>query len=179
MALGDLSVIGPQFTVKRRIAASTTRYEVGEPLYQDGTTLSSGAVSANTVELMDADGVVLGTDTFSGVAIKRCLPLDSGTVTAHETMTANPIPETGLIRGKAETSGNVDTDAELLLIEGDVTLIDYNSTGATDGGELYTIKDTASADTSAFTIRDGNIVKGTLDVSIDVRGYRTANDITT
>ena len=58
MARGDLSVLGPQGTMHSRIAASATRYEVGEPLYLDGTTLTSGAASANTAELMDADGVV-------------------------------------------------------------------------------------------------------------------------
>jgi len=177
MALGDLSVIGPQFTAKRRIAASATRYEVGEPLYADGTTLTSGAVSANTYELVDADAVVIGTDTFGGVAIKRCKPLDTGTVTAHTALTANPSPESGILRGKAETAGSVDTDAELLLIIGDVTLIDYSAAGAADGGQLYTIKDTASTDTSAFTIHTGNIVKGTLDVTTVYAAYRTANDI--
>lgn len=175
--LGDLTVIGPQFTARRRIAASATRFEVGEPLYQDGTSLSSGAISANTVELMDADGIVLGTDTFSGVALSRALPLETGTISAQNTVTTNPTPETGKIRGNAETAANVDTDAEIIAITGDVVLIDYNATGGTDGGELYTIKDTAAANTSAFTIQNGNAAKSTLDVTIDVRGYRTANTI--
>lgn len=173
----DLEVVGLQSNRPCRIAASATRYEVGEPLYLDGVTLTSGAASSNTAELMDADGIVLGTDTFRGVATSICLPFETGTVTAHKGQGACPVPEIGRIRGKAETAANVDTDAELILITEDVVLIDYNSTGGTDGGELYTIKDTAAADTSAFTIVDGNPALSKLDVVIDARGYRVANDI--
>lgn len=176
MARADLSVIGLQGTMHCRIAASATRYEPGEPLYLDGTTLTSGAASANTAELMDADGIVLGTDTFRGVAINAANPL-TGTLVAHTAVTAVPAPHVGLIRGKAETAASIDTAAELLGVIEDVTLIDYNSTGAADGGELYTIKEAASADTSSFTIRDGDTAKGTLDVTIDARAYRVANDI--
>lgn len=179
MARGDLTVIGPQAAVRRRIAASATRYEVGEPLYLDGATLTSGAASSNVYELMDADGVVIGTDTFGGVALNVAQPLSTGTLVAHSTQAACPVGHVGRIRGKAETAANIDTDAELLLIINDVTLIDYNSTGGADGGELYTIKDAASADTSAFTIIEGNTGLGTLDVTIDSRAYRIANDITT
>ena len=59
-----------------------------------------------------------------------------------------------------------------LLLFGDVVLIDYSATGAVDGGELYTIKEVGSADTSAFQLVDGNPAKQTLDVVIDGRGYR-------
>ena len=174
---GDLTVSGPASTLNFRVAASATRFDVGEPLYWDGTTNSSGAISVNTVELMDNDGIVIGTDTFAGVAIKGARPFVTGTVVAHETLSACPIGEAGLIEGNAETAANIDTAAELIAITGDLVLIDYNSTGASDGGPLYTIQDTASADTSAFTIRGGNTSLGTLKVSVDVRAYRTANDI--
>jgi len=86
-----------------------------------------------------------------------------------------PIPNSGYLRGKAETAANIDTAAELLAIINDLVLIDYNATGGTDGGELYTIKDAASADTSAFTITKGDTFKGTLDVTVDARAYR--NDV--
>lgn len=173
--LGDLSVIGPQATIPCRVAASATRYEVGEPLVLS-VTYTSGAAGTNTCTLAAADFPVADTSgahfTFQGIALNRCKPLDSGTVVAHETQAARPIPEIGRIRGKAETAGNIDTDAELLAILHDLTLIDYNATGAPDGGELYTIKDTASADTSLLEIIDGNTVKGTLDVLVDRAAYR-------
>ena len=178
MALGDISVVGPQFSMERRIAASATRYEVGEPLYLDGATYTTGTASSNVFELVDADAIVLGTDTFGGVAMSRARPLETGTLVAHTANSTNPTPGTGMLRAKAETAASVDTDAELLLIINDATLIDYNATGAADGGELYTIKEVGAADTSAFTIRAGNPAKSTLDVTIDVRGYRLANDIT-
>lgn len=168
----DLSVIGFAQTLPRRVAASATRYEVGEPLHCVGT-LSSGATTVNTYVLAAADTPVVGTHRFGGVAISHCQPFSTGTVVAHTAMGSCPVPNVGRIRGKGETAANVDTDAEILLIIGDVTLIDYSSTGASDGGELYTIKDTASADTSGLEIVEGNAAKGTLDVVVDARAYRS------
>ncbi len=168
----DLSVVGFAQEVKRRIAASATRYEAGEPLHNLGT-LSSGVSSVNTFVLAAADTPVIGTHRFGGIAINPAKPQPTGTLVAHTTVAACPVPNLGRIRGKGETFANVDTDAELILIIGDVTLIDYNSTGGSDGGELYTIKDVASADTSGLEIVDGNIAKGTLDVTVDVHAYRS------
>src|ERR1051325_115609 len=138
----DLAVIGPAISVQRRIAASATRYEVGEPLHGLGA-LTNGVVNTNTYVLAAADTPVIGTHKFGGIAISRCLPLvnagGSATVVAPTAMASCPVPNLSRIRGKAETAANVDTDSELLGVIGDVTLIDYNSTGGTDGGELYTI----------------------------------------
>lgn len=167
----DLSVIGPQTTLPRRIGASGTRYEVGEPLHSTST-LSSGVASANVFVLAAADTPVIGTHRFGGIAISRCLPLVTGTLVAHTAKAACPVADLGRIRGKGETALSVDTDAEILGVIGDVTLIDYNSTGAPDGGELYTIKEVASADTSGLEIVEGNPAKGTLDVLVDPRSYR-------
>lgn len=174
---GDISVVGQAYTIPRRIAASSTKIEAGEPIYADGTTLTNGVVSANTYELMDADGVVLGTDTFGGVAMKGSKTNTAGTNVAQTIIAACPVPNLGRLRGKAESAAAIDTAAELLGVIGDVVLIDYAATGGADGGELFTIKSVASADTSAFTIVEGDTFKGTLDVVIDPRGYRTANDI--
>ena len=171
----DLQVIGLQVTRPVRIAASATRYEIGEPIHSVATS-SSGVASVNTYVLAAADTPVVGTHRFGGIALKRCLPLATGTVVAHESLVARPVPQSGAIRGKGETAASVDTDAEILAIIGDYTLIDYNATGATDGGELYTIKDTAAADTSGLEIIAGNAAKGTLDVVVAARAYR--HDVT-
>lgn len=168
---GDLSVIGFSQSVPRRVAASATRYEVGEPLHGLGA-LTSGVDNTNTYVLAAADTPVIGTHKFGGVAISRCLPLVTGTVVAHKAMAACPVPWLGRIRGRAETVASVDTTSELIGVTGDVVLIDYNATGGTDGGELYTIKEVASADTSGLEIIDGDILKGTLDVLVDGRAYR-------
>lgn len=167
---GDLKVIGAQASRRVRVAASATRYEVGEPLHSVAT-YSSGVASANTFVLAAADTPVIGTHNFGGVALSNCQPFATGTVVAHGAWVAAPVPHVGIIRGKGETAANVDTDAEILLIIMDKSLIDYSATGASDGGELYTIKDTAAADVNGLTIIEGNAAKGTLDVIVDARAY--------
>jgi len=162
----------------KRIAASATRFEVGEPCIGASMTLSSGAASANVWTLAAIDCVVIATDTFGGIFQKGALPFYTGTLVAQTALTANPIGWLGRIEGRAETVGNIDTAAELLAIINDAVLIDYDATGAADGGELYTIQDAATADTSAFTIIEGNIATGRLQVTVDGRAYRTDNDIT-
>ena len=181
---GDLSVIGLAQTLPRRIAASVTRYEAGEPLYSDST-LTTGAdtdgsaVAANTWEIPAVDILTIGSHRFGGIATSLCQPVSGGTVLAHTAMSKCPIPNIGRIRGVGETAANWDTDAEILAVIGDVTHIDYNATGAPDGGELYTIKLAAGtpADTAGFEICDGNAAKQTIDVLVDFRCYR--HDITT
>jgi len=171
---GDLQAIGYAAKLQRRVAASATRYEVGEPLHSVAT-YSSGVASANTFVLAAADTPVIGTHMFGGISLSNCQPFSTGTVVAHTAWASCPIPQIGLIRGKGETAASIDTDAEILAIIMDVTLIDYNATGGVDGGELYTIKNAASADTSGLTIVAGNPVKGTLDVTITAQAYR--NDV--
>lgn len=168
----DLQVVGLAQTLPRRIAASATRYEVGEPLHCVGT-MASGASTVNTYVLAAADTPVIGTHRFGGIAISNCLPWSTGTVTAHTAQGSCPVPNLGRIRGKAMTVASIDTAAELLAIIGDVTLIDYNATGASDGGQLYTIIETVTADTSGLEIVEGDVTKGTLDCVVDARAYRS------
>lgn len=168
---GDLTVSGIQTTKSVRIAASATRFVAGEPLHNLGA-LTNGVTSVNTYVLAAADTPVIGTHIFGGVALKDALPQPTGTVVAHETHVARPIAWAGVIRGRAQTTASIDTSSELIGVIGDVTLIDYNATGGTDGGELYTIIETVTADTSGLEIVDGNTFKGTLDVVVDGRAYR-------
>lgn len=169
---GDLSVVGFSQTLKRRIAASATRFVAGEPLHSL-VALTAGVADVNTYVLAAADTPVIGTHAFGGVALVDAEPRPSGTVIAHDTIAACPIPWLGKIRGRAETTANADTRTELTGLLLDSVLIDYNATGAVDSGELYTIKDAASANTSGLQIVDGNTSTGTLDVIIDGRAYRT------
>ena len=173
----DLMVItNAQASVPVRIAASATRFEAGEPLHSVATQ-SSGAASANVYVLAAADTPVIGTHRLGGIAQENAEPKNStSTVTAHIAHVARPFPHLGRIIGKAETSGNIDTDAELIAITQDYTLIDYSATGASDGGELYTIQDTAAADVNGLEIVGGNITKGLLEVIVDSRAYR--HDVT-
>ncbi len=168
---GDLQVIGLQGSVTRYAAASQTAFSAGEPLHSTATS-SSGAASGNVYVLAAADTPVIGTHKFGGISLRNSLNGSAGTTVAQYVKAACPAPQIGIIRGKAETAASIDTASELAAILQDVTLIDYNSTGATDGGELYTIKEVASADTSGLEVVNGNTGLGTLDVTVDARAYR-------
>lgn len=174
----DLSVIGFAQTLPRRIAASATRYEVGEPLHSIGDR-TTGVTDVNTYVLAAIDTPVIaalgGNATqaqFGGIAISNCLPFSTGTVVAHTAKASCPVPQLGRVRGKGETAASVDTDSEILGLIGDTSLFDYNATGASDGGELYTIKVAATQNTWGLEIVDGNASKGTLDVVVHALAYR-------
>ena len=169
----DLSVHGVQGTLRVRQAAATTRVEAGEPM---GATISltTGTADVNVFALVATDVFpTIGTNVLGGIAHKGSEPFGTGTVVANEISLARPVPQVGVLRGAATTRTNIDTEAELLAILHDVTFIDYNATGGTDGGELYTIIDTDSGSNAAgLEIVDGNIAKGTLDCNVDARAYR-------
>lgn len=173
---GDLKVIGPQAAFGRYLVAGGTAIEAGEPVENLGV-LTSGVTNVNTHVLAAEDIIVLdGSQRFGGIAIEESLNASAGTVLEQFLNTANPVPSLGRIRGAAETSANVDTLSELALLLGDYVLIDYNSSGGADGGELYTIKDAAASDTSAFELIGGNPALSTLDITVAHLAYR--NDVT-
>lgn len=172
MARADLRVVGAQGSVPRRITTSGTAIEHGEPIYLDGVTWSNGAASANYFELMDADGVVVGTDVFGGIAIEKSENVAAGTTKAQYLNAACPVPHIGQIRGKAETVASVDTQTEVNGLYSDMLLVDYNSTGAADGGELYTIKVAPSADTSFGSLVWANVATQELGIVVDTFAYR-------
>lgn len=169
---GDLSVVGLQGSLRVRQAASATRVEAGEPMHSLAA-LTTGTADVNNYVLAAADTPVIGTHKLGGIALKGSNPFSTGTVVASEIALARPVAWVGLIRGKAEVAASIDTESEILGILQDVSLIDYNATGGTDGGELYTLKEADSgADTSGLEFVDGNAAKGTLDVIVDGRAYR-------
>lgn len=169
--ISDLSVIGLQSAIKRYIVAGGTAIEAGEPVHNLGT-MSSGASSVNTYVLAAADTPVIGTHRFGGVSIEKAELATAGTTIEQFLTCACPVPYLGKIRGKGETEASIDTLTELALLCGDTVLIDYNATGASDGGQLYTIKVAGSADTSGLEIVGGNPALATLDVVVDARAYR-------
>ena len=173
----DLKIIGNCGTMVRNIAASATRYEIGEPIIVETWSLTNGAANTNTFTLAATDVGVIDADIFGGVAMSRCRPLGTGTVVAHKMLCATPIGVNEKIRAKAETVASINTAAKLLALVGDAMLINYDSTGGTDGGELYTIEVVAAANTSAFQLIDGDIVRGTLDVWCAKDFYRAVDDL--
>ena len=167
----DLKAIGPIALFPRYLVSGGTAIQVGEPLHTTAT-LASGVASANTAVLAAADTPVIGTHKFMGIANEDSLNVAAGTVREQFLNTANPVPSVGRIRGRAQTTASVDTLTELALLIQDAVLIDYNATGASDSGELYTIIEVATADTSGLEIVGGNTGTQTLDVTLAATAYR-------
>ncbi len=170
----DLKVIGPVAIFPRYLVAGGTSIQVGEPIHNVGT-MSGGVSTANTAVLAAADTPVIGTHRFMGIANENSANNTAATPVVVEQFlnAACPVPSVGRIRGNAQTAASVDTLTELGLLIGDVTLIDYNATGASDGGQLYTIIEVATADTSGLEIVGGNTALSTLDVTVEARAYRS------
>lgn len=169
---GDLKVVGPKAIFPHYVVAGGTKIRVGEPTHNLGT-LSSGASSVNTCVLAAADTPVIGTHRFTGIANENALLAANSTTLEQLLNMALPVPYVGRIRGRAETVASVDTLTEAALLIGDVVLIDYAATGASDGGPLYTIKNSASADTSGLEIVSIDIATQLIDVVVDARAYRS------
>lgn len=176
MARGDLSVIGPQGVLPRYLVSGGTQILYGEPLDKTTTLDGSGVISANTWLLANADTVVIGTDLFGGIAMKNSLNVAAGTVLEQFLPAACPVPNVGRIKGPSTTVGDVDTLTELALLIGDVTLINYNGTGAIDGGEEYTLDagngSVTSANTAAFEVVHGNTATSVVEVTVHPHAYR-------
>ena len=169
--ISDLRVNGPQAALKRYVVSGGTNIVAGEPMHSLAT-LSSGIANVNTYVLAAADTPVIGTHKFAGIALENSENAAAGTTLEQFLTCACPIPHIGKITGKAETVASVDTLTELALLMQDAVLIDYSATGASDGGQLYTIKELGGADTSGLELVGGNTALSTLDVVIDGRAYR-------
>ena len=167
MTRGDLTTIGINGgTQEFRVAASATRGYAGEPI-NSLAALTAGVADVNTVVVLTDGKPVVATDNFVGIASKNMEVNSSGTVIAHRLWVTVPIPSITRISGRALTKASVDTDSELLGVMWDTVLFDLTS-GA------YTIDQTAAANTSGLTIRDGNTFLGTLQVIVDARVMRNA-----
>jgi hypothetical protein len=165
MSRYDLRPIGITAGAREyRVGASATRFYAGEPIMYAGT-YSSGVASVNVVVVLTDAKPVIATDNFVGIAARDASVNAAGTVIASKTQVTVPFPEATLIRGRAKTATNVDTDAELLGVLWDAVLFDLTSA-------VYTIDETAAADTSGLIIVNGNTAKQTLDVKVDARAMR-------
>ena len=171
MAKFDLRTVGITAGITRaRVAASATRGYVGEPVQFSNPTRGSGTTSINVVTICADNDPVIGTDEFVGLCAQDFLDTNgkaTGTVVAHYTDVERPIPFATKIRGKAETSGSVDTQAELTGLIGD-----YGAFGLS--GSDFTIQTGGENETYGLQICDGNFSKGTLDVYVDPRAMRKA-----
>ena len=160
----DLRLVGPSFNKEYDTDAGSTAIYAGEPVLLGGT-YSSGAASSNYASVLTDGKPVIGTDSFGGIASKDA----THTAAVDGKVSVGKVyPSLTEIWGKAKVQASVNTKAELLALIFDVVLFDLTST-------VYTIDETAAADTSGLRIEDGNPAKGELGVTVDSRALR--NDI--
>jgi hypothetical protein len=164
----DVAVIGTSAVQKHRVAASATRFYAGEPIMFAGT-YTSGVASVNTVVVLTDGKPVIGTDNFVGISAQDAPVGTDTTVDADWVDVIELLPNFTRMRAKAKTTGNVDTLSELVGVLWDLVLFDLTLT-------VYTIDETAAADTSGLTIKGGIWEQGLVDVTVDPRAMRA--DIT-
>ncbi len=155
MAKGDLEIIGKDFAERKyRTKAANTAINGGDAIM---------IVNTNYAGVLTDAKPVVATDNFLGIAQgpgSETSALD-GRVTV-----GIPTPNIGIIRGKAKSAAAVDTDAELIALLFTFVLFDLTA-------GVYTIDTAVAANSNGLRIEDGDIVRGTVDVTVDGRNLRT------
>ena len=150
MAKNDIKIVKQGGdVVKLRTDAASTDILFGEP------TMIGGGGNNYAIALTDAKPVI-ATDELLGIAVSP----STHTASADGTIRIS-IVETNrtLLRGKAKSTANINTDAKLLAVLNDNVLFDLT-------GTAYTIDESVDGNTAGLMIRDGDIVLGTLDVVV-------------
>jgi hypothetical protein len=102
-----------------------------------------------------------GTDIFVGITKTE----SNETSTANGTVNVEVVGPGTILRGKANTATNIDTDAKLLPLIFDY--VNFDRSAATVAGSLTIDEDEGDTPgTLALCIFTGDIVKGTLDVAV-------------
>lgn len=150
MAKNDIRIVdvgGANVTPVRtfRTDANSTAIKVGEPV----------KVSGNYVTPLATADPEIGTDRMVGIAASDSTHTASvdGTVDVYI-----PIPGVTVMRAKAHTAANIDTDAKVLGLLNDSVTFDLTST-------VYTVNEDEGddPDVHGLLIVDGNVTEGTLD----------------
>lgn len=158
MSANDIQVIKGAGSVRSvrvddRDTSSASQLNAGEPI-------KKGGAGGNFAILVATGDPEIATDTLLGVTTKA----------STETAAADGIVEyisvnagQTVLRGKATTATNMDTDAELLGLEGDYVTFDV-----TAGAVTINENEGSDPDVHGLKILTGNIVDGTLDVLVHV-----------
>lgn len=155
MSANDIKVIkAPGSRRKRRVAAGTPiAIERGEPLKKGGT-------GNNFAVLLETGDPTVGStiQPMLGIAAK-----DSTETAALDGRVeyVSLIPGQTVLRGRATTVANIDTDAKLAALEGDYVAFDLT-------GAVWTIDEDEGDDPNVhgLEILGGDITRGTLDVLV-------------
>ncbi len=154
-----------EFRVEDRNSAPSSpsaTIKAGEPVKVGGT--------ENNYVILCANGdPEIGTDRFVGIAQSESTETASaaGTVNVYVAQ-----PGETIFRAKANTSTNIDTDAELRAILNDSVTFDYDGTDFTvdeDEGD--------DPDVHGLVVVDGDIDKGTLDFTVKPGATLHGNEI--
>lgn len=153
MAKGNITIVKQGGdVVKFRTDANATNLLIGEPA------MIGGGNNNYAIALTDGKPVI-ATDEFLGIVTRA----SDHTASVDGTVLIDvPQPNKTVYRGKAKDTTAIDTDAELLAVLNDNVLFDLT-------GTTYTIDEGNDANASGLMIRDGDIVRGTLDVVVKER----------
>lgn len=155
MAENDLQVVkhpGPRRKYRaedRTTSSQSATMKPGEPVKVGGT-------GNNFAALIASGDPEAGTDEFIGVVAKESD--ETSSADGHVEVTT-VIPVITVIRGKATTTTNVDTESELNAILGDWVTFSYDDTNFT----IYA-KEGSDPDVHGLKIVDGDINNYTVDV---------------
>jgi hypothetical protein len=137
--------------------SATMKY--GEPVKVAGT-------GSNFVQLLATGDPEISTDEFVGIVNKESTETASAD---GEVEVQTLIPFLSVLRGKATTSGNIDTASELLGVINDWVTFDYASS-------TFTIDEDEGSDPNVhgLCIITGDINDGTLDVIVHANATHAA-----
>jgi len=156
MAQGDIEIINDSgFGVKefvvddRTTSGQSATFKPGEVVKRD----------VNYVKLIDTGDVAIGSDVLAGLVTK----------TSTETSSADGVVDVDvfgpgtMIRGKATTTTNVDTAAEILAIKLNYIYFDNDGTNIT-----IDENDTSDPNKACLCVIDGDYEKYTLDCLVHI-----------
>lgn len=155
MATGDIKILVSHYgTQKFRTEANVT---VG---INEGDCVIKGGTGNNYAGLLLNGMPTQGTDVWLGVTRST----GTNTTALDGTILVELIGPGTILEGKANTVGNIDTDAKLLALLNDFVNFDRSTTGV--AGVLTIDENEGDAmGTLSLCILDGDIVKGTLRVA--------------
>jgi hypothetical protein len=140
----------------RTTSSVTATMKVGEPVKVGGT-------GSNFVKPLATGDPEVGTDEFVGVV---CRESDETSTLDGDVEVITCVPVRTVLRAKATTSTNVDTQTELDGLLNDWVCGDVTASSGTNG--VFTIDEDEATDPNGhgFKIVDGDIIAYTLDVIV-------------
>lgn len=157
MAYNDIKVVSGGYGVKQfKTDDRTTSSETAT--LKPGDVVKRGGAGNNFATIVLTGDPEIGTDILIGVVAKE----STETSTADGVVDVEIVGPGTVIRGKAATSTNMDTEAELLLLLNDYVAFDRSA--ANSGGTLTIDEDEGDdPNVHGLLIVAGNTARGELD----------------